>query len=97
MRYRSKIEIISQILEVANGDGVTRTRIMYKAFLSFIQAKEVLTTLTERGLLRYDGETQKFKTTEKGLRVLRACTELSEITKGIEQNKVTGYIIRERY
>jgi predicted transcriptional regulator len=51
MKYRSKIDIMSQILEVANGGGVTKTKIMYRAFLSFVQLKEFLTILTESNLL----------------------------------------------
>jgi len=46
MRYRSKSEIFGRVLAIANGQGVTRTGIMYKAFLSFTQAKAILTTLT---------------------------------------------------
>ena len=36
MKYRSRTEIVSNILEAANG-GVTKTKIMYKAFLSYNQ------------------------------------------------------------
>lgn len=60
-------DIISQILEVANGGGVTKTNIMYKAFLSYAQMKEYLTIVTESDLLCYDTDTQTFKTNEKGL------------------------------
>jgi predicted transcriptional regulator len=68
--HRSRTEIMSQILEAANGGCATRTKIMYKAFLSFIQLKESLMVLTKSDLLSYDEETQTFKTTEKGLRFL---------------------------
>ena len=39
MKNRSRTEIVSNILEAANG-GVTKTKIMYKAFLSYNQLKE---------------------------------------------------------
>ena len=78
MKYRSRIDIMSQILEVANGGGLTKTKIMYKAFLSFVQLKEFLTVLTESDLLSYDGKTQTFKTTEKGLRLLHTYNQLGE-------------------
>jgi predicted transcriptional regulator len=68
MKYRSKINIISQILEAANGGNATRSKITYKAFLNYYQLKEYLMLLTEKDLLRYDKDTQTFKTTEKGLR-----------------------------
>jgi len=87
MKNRSRTEIFGRVLEVANGTGVSKTQIMYRAFLSFNQLKEILTTMTERGLLEFDTTTQTFKTTEKGLRVLHACTELNELINGFEENK----------
>jgi predicted transcriptional regulator len=39
--------------EPANGGGATKTRIMYKAFLSYAQLKEYLTVLLENNLLEY--------------------------------------------
>ncbi|HEX6281578.1 MAG TPA: winged helix-turn-helix domain-containing protein, partial [Nitrososphaera sp.] len=43
MGYRSRTEIISQILDTANGGGITKTKLMYKVFLSHDQLKEYLT------------------------------------------------------
>jgi predicted transcriptional regulator len=82
MKYRSRFEIMSQILETANGgDGATKTKIMYKAFLSFLQLKEFLKFLTESGLISYDTETETFKTTEKGLMFLRTYSQINEMMK----------------
>jgi predicted transcriptional regulator len=39
MKYRSRTEIVGSILDATNG-GATKTKIMYKAFLSFNQLKE---------------------------------------------------------
>jgi len=89
MRYRSRAEIINDILTVARGGGVSRTKIMYMSMLSFLQVKEYLSILTERGLLRYDKSTQTFGITEKGLMFLHKYTELTELTNGIEQSRVT--------
>ena len=41
MKYRSRTDIVSQILEAANG-GATKTKIMYEAYLSYAQPKEYL-------------------------------------------------------
>ena len=71
MKYRSRNEITSQILDAANGCGATKTKIMYKACLSHNQLKEYLTILSESDLLRYDGQTRTFKTNEKGLQFLK--------------------------
>jgi predicted transcriptional regulator len=81
---RNRIEIIAQILEVVNegsDDGVTKTKIMYKAFLNYAQLKEYLTILTDNGLLSYDMATQTFKTSKKALRFLKACNQLDQLTK----------------
>jgi predicted transcriptional regulator len=79
MKHRSRTEIMSQILEAANG-GATRSKIMYKAFLSFIQLREFVMVLIKSGLLSYDEETQTFKTTEKGLRFLDAYEQFVSIS-----------------
>jgi predicted transcriptional regulator len=86
MKYRSRIDIVSQILEVANG-GATRTKIMYKAFLSYSQMKEYLTILTDNDLLSYDEVTHVFKTTEKGLRFLQTYNRIGDVMK-IQQVRV---------
>ena len=80
MINRNRLEIISQILEAANG-GITKTRIMYRAFLSYAQMKENLTALTEKDLLRYNEDTRTFKTTEKGLRFLDIYNRISDMIK----------------
>lgn len=81
MRYRSRIEIISRILEVANGGNATRSKILYHAFLSYAQMKEYLTVVTKTDLLRYDLDTQTFKTTEKGMRFLDLYNQMDGMIK----------------
>jgi predicted transcriptional regulator len=82
MNYRSRMEIISQILEIANGSSVTKTKIMYKALLSHHQLKEYLTLLTGSDLLSYDLDTETFKTTEKGVRFLKIYNQMDDLMKG---------------
>ncbi|MDP8889027.1 MAG: winged helix-turn-helix domain-containing protein [Thermoproteota archaeon] len=77
MKYRSRTDITAQILEAANG-GVTKTKIMYKAFLSYAQLKEYLTVLIENGLLEYLEGEQIYKTTEKGNRFLKIYNQIGE-------------------
>ncbi len=80
MQYRDRSEIIRQILEVANSaEDVTKTKIMYKAFLSYKQLNEYLRVLIERHLLSYDSITHTFKVTEKGLRLLQFYNELDDM------------------
>jgi predicted transcriptional regulator len=75
LKYRSRTEIASRILESAMA-GTTKTKIMYKAFLSYAQLKEYLTVLEENGLLIYDKSDQAYKTTQKGLHFLNITNSL---------------------
>ena len=77
MRYRSRTDITGLILEAANG-GATKTKIMYKAYLSFAQMREYLSILSEKGFIQYEEGTAKFRTTEKGLKMLQMCNQVNE-------------------
>ena len=87
MQDRDRTEIIRQILDIANdaGEGITQTKLMYKALLSYKQLKEYLTLLTENDLLRYDSLTHTYKTTEKGFRLLQFYNQLDDIMKNVSQ------------
>jgi predicted transcriptional regulator len=78
MKYRSRTEIVGNILEAANGKA-TKTKIMYKAFLSYVQLKEYLSVLTENNLIEYLDGTQTFQTTEKGLNYLKMHNEIGDL------------------
>ena len=86
VRYRSRTDIISQILEAARG-GATKTKIMYRAFLSYAQLKEYLNVLTINGLLDFNSSEQIFRTTEKGDKFLRLYSQIGEIApQGIDES-----------
>ena len=85
MKYRSRTEIVCNILDAANGGGATKTKIMYAAFLSYAQLKEYLSVLIENNLLEYSNGTQ-FKTTEKGLNYLKINSEMGEL---LQQQTIT--------
>jgi predicted transcriptional regulator len=88
MRYRSRTEIISQILEAANSPvRITKTKLMYKVFLSHDQLKGYAKVLTESDLLRYDYVTRTFKTTEKGLRFLNLYNKIDQLMKEEEEQE----------
>ncbi|MDW0135937.1 MAG: winged helix-turn-helix domain-containing protein [Nitrososphaeraceae archaeon] len=78
MKYRSRTEIVSIVLEAANG-GATKTKIMYKAFLSYAQLREYLSLLIENNLLEYLEGMQTYKTTEKGFKLLKMHNEIGEL------------------
>ena len=82
MKYRSRTEIVGNILDAANG-GATKTKIMYVAFLSYAQLKEYLSILVENNLIEYLDGIRKFKTTEKGLNYLKMNNEIGELLQTI--------------
>ena len=85
MGNRSRTEIVGNILDAANG-GVSKTRIMYTAFLSYGQLKEYLSILIENNLIEYVDGDNKFKTTEKGLNFLKMHNEMGELLQTTFEN-----------
>lgn len=63
MGYRSRLEIIADILKAA-GDGSRKTRIMYFANLSYRLLERYLARVIEARLLSRNGE--RYEVTEKG-------------------------------
>ena len=89
MKNRSRTELASNILEAANG-GATKTKIMYRAFLSYAQLKEYLTMLTQNGLLAHDVEGERYRTTSNGIKFLESSRQLGGLlTPVAPKNKVT--------
>ena len=86
MGNRSRTEIVSSILDAANGEGETKTKIMYFAFLSYNQLNEYLSILIENNLIEYLDGTKTFKTTEKGLNFLKMHNEMGELLQTTFEN-----------
>jgi len=78
MKYRSRTDIVSQMLEAANG-GATKTKIMYKAYLSYAQLREYLSVMMENGLVEYIEGEQIFRTTAKGLKFMSIYNEIGNL------------------
>jgi predicted transcriptional regulator len=85
MKNRSRTEIVSNLLDAANG-GATKIKIMYTAFLSYNQLKEYLSVLIENNLIEYLEGTKTFKTTEKGLNFLKMHNEIEELLQTTIEN-----------
>jgi predicted transcriptional regulator len=83
----TRLDIVSQILEVVNsggsegGDGATKNRLMYELSLSHAQLDEYVTLLTERDLLHYNRQTHTLRITEKGLRFLKTYKQMDDMIK----------------
>jgi len=77
--YRTRTEIAAQVLQAANGHNeITKTKIMYKAFLTHTQLQEYLAILIQNGLLEYLDRTKSYKTTEKGLKFLKIYEKMEQ-------------------
>ena len=82
MKNRSRTELASNILEAANG-GATKTKIMYRAFLSYGQLKEYLAMLTQNGLIAHDVEGEMYRTTSNGIKFLESSRQLNGLLTSV--------------
>ncbi len=78
VKYRSRTDIAALILEAANG-GAAKTKIMYRAFLSYAQLKEYLAVLLENGLIEHSKAEQIFRITQKGMRFVQLYNQVGEL------------------
>jgi predicted transcriptional regulator len=81
MKHRSRLEIISLILDIASRNGgATQKKILYRAYLSYQHLKEYLILLQENELIKYQEEQGRvYRTTDKGLRFLDLYNRLNEV------------------
>lgn len=90
IKYRSRADIVAAILSVISETGATKTRIMYRAFLSSSQIKQYMQILLNNGLLATSEELSIYYITEKGMRLLQLYYQLTAMmNKG---NPVIGLI-----
>lgn len=78
IKYRSRADIASAILETANG-GATKTKIMYGAYLSYAQLKEYLAAAIQNGLLEPVDDQHIYKTTAKGMHFMKAYEQIGSM------------------
>ncbi|TLX67155.1 MAG: DUF4364 family protein [Thaumarchaeota archaeon] len=87
MKYRSRTEIVAMILDSVTA-GATKTKIMYKAFLSYTQLKEYLSYMAENDLIRYEEGTQLYRITDKGRKYIHVYTEIDEMVSSNKNEKL---------
>lgn len=88
-KHRNRLYIIAEILAMAKNE-TSKTKIKYRANLSFAQLNEYLSLLLKRELLRVnanDGKTV-YKITDKGVNFLEKYEEMSSLLRGEEGNPV---------
>ncbi len=89
MKYRSRLEISVLILEAAEG-GASKSKIMYKSFLSYAQLKEYFTMLIENDALEYEESTQNYRTTKKGMKITKGFRQLEAELPTTKNSSKTG-------
>ncbi len=67
--------------------GASKTKIMYKAYLSYTQIKEYLKFLQENSLIKYEDGAQVYRITEKGRNFLQAYDEISSLVASKSSEK----------
>ena len=78
MKYRSRTEIVVVILEIVS-QGATKTRIMYKAYLSYSQLTQYMSFLIENKLIERKLGLELYTLTGKGRRLLHVYQELNDM------------------
>ena len=79
MKYRSRFEIASSILNVALKGSASKRKLMYASFLSFAQINEYLNFLEANELIMTDKEKRVYSLTEKGMHFLHVYENLSKL------------------
>lgn len=87
-KHRSRTDILARILQSANGHPVTKTRLLYDAYLSSEQLKDYLHFVIKNGLLELQKGTATYRTTAKGMMFLELYEEMDEIVPAIRLPEV---------
>jgi len=78
MKYREHVDIVKAILETTR-TGASKTQIMYKAFLSYTLLVNYLQILQDKGLLKYNKKTSRYKLTKKGSQFIEYYQKIAEL------------------
>src|SRR5919198_84560 len=86
LKTRSSTDIIGLILQAAEGEPLTRSKIMYPAKLNFLHGTDYAVFLTDVDLLTYLKECRQHGITDKGRRFLRLFKEVNKLLKVANNN-----------
>ena len=83
--YRSRLDIIADILHVIDGGSTKKTQVMYQANLSYKLLKKYLAEVLRASLVRFDRRGKCYLITVKGQRFLEKYKKYSRWNKNIEK------------
>ena len=73
--------------------GATKTKIMYKAYLSYSQLKEYLSFMEQNELIRYEVGAQLYRITEKGIKLMHLYQEIGDMIPLTSDVKIANIVI----
>lgn len=73
--------------------GATKTKIMYKAYLSYTQLKEYLTYMEANELIKYEEGAQLYRITEKGRKLMHLYEEIGDMVSQAGEEKLVKMTI----
>jgi predicted transcriptional regulator len=79
LKYRSKPDIMAQILTATKDRPLGKTKVMYSVFLSSNQTKEYLRELLAKRLLSYNEVTRMYQTTSQGIEFLQLYEQMKNL------------------
>jgi predicted transcriptional regulator len=93
MGYRSRFDIIADILNVAS-EKAKKTRIMYQANLSYSLLQKYLAKIRRSNLILYERRGHCYVLTNKGKEFLKAYKEYSRHASFVQKN-ITDFKLKE--
>lgn len=87
MARRTRLEVLSSVLDICGKNGASKTRIVYQINLNFKNAGAYLKWLTENGYLAK--EDKLYKITPSGEEMLLSLTEICSILNA-DENPAEG-------
>jgi predicted transcriptional regulator len=94
MGYRSRFEIIADILNVAN-NRAKKTKIMYQANLSYKLLQKYLAEVKRSSLVMYERKGRCYVLTDKGREFLQAYREYSKHASFVEKH-INNFRLKEK-
>jgi len=83
--YRSKLEILADMLRVVARARAKKTQIMYQANLSYGLLTKYLAQATEAYLIQFENKERRYALTSKGERFLQAYAKYTKSSRYIEK------------
>lgn len=82
--HYARLDIVRKILESTRNSGAREIGLMYGSYLTYVQVDDYLTAMETSGLVRYDGDSETFRITGKGMDFLHSLNEMDGLLNSME-------------